>query len=160
MTFLSALGISGGAKNKNEKIVFSGYSSLNSVLDLTVEQLTSIEGFAEKSSTEYINSLNEKKSLINELLELGVQVEEHQQNNNSDLRLNNLKFVITGTLSRKRSEIESDIKANGGDVGSSVTSKTSYLVCNDKDSSSSKTVKAKKLGVPIISEEELQGLIN
>ena len=38
MTFLSALGISGGAKNKNEKIVFSGYT-LEKVLDLNVEQL-------------------------------------------------------------------------------------------------------------------------
>ena len=48
ISFLSALGISGGAKNKNEKIVLAGFNTLEKVLNLNVEKLTSIEGFAER----------------------------------------------------------------------------------------------------------------
>ena len=41
----------------------------------------------------------------------------------------------------------------------SVTSKTNYLVNNDTASGSSKNKKAKELGIPIISEEELLKLL-
>ena len=45
-----------------------------------------------------------------------------------------------------------DIENNGGKVISSVTAKTDYLISNDSDSTSSKSKKAKDLGIPIISE--------
>lgn len=47
------------------------------------------------------------------------------------------------------------IKNLGGRVASSVSSKTSYLINNDKNSLSFKNRRAKELGIPIISEEEL-----
>ena len=57
VAFLSALGITGGALNKNEKIINSGYNSLEKILSLTSEELIQVEGFAEKSATDYLNSL-------------------------------------------------------------------------------------------------------
>ena len=59
-------------------------------------------------------------------------------------------FCITGSLSRSRSQIETWIKDNGGGVSSDVTSRTTHLVCNDKDSKSSKMKKAQKKGIPIL----------
>ena len=47
------------------------------------------------------------------------------------------------------------IERNGGKVTGSVTSKTTYLINNDKASTSSKNKKAKELNIPIISEEEV-----
>jgi DNA ligase (NAD+) len=64
-------------------------------------------------------------------------------------------FVITGTLSKPRSEIESLIKQAGGSVSSSVTTKTSYLVCDAGDSNSTKSRRARELRVPIIDESKL-----
>ena len=63
-------------------------------------------------------------------------------------------FVITGKLSRKRDDIKAEIEALGGKVTSSVSSKTNYLICNDKNSTTGKSADAKKLGIKIISEEE------
>lgn len=64
-------------------------------------------------------------------------------------------FVITGKLqSMNRDTLKNKIESAGGKVTGSVTSKTDYLINNDKDSTSSKNLNAKKLDVPIITEKE------
>ena len=73
--------------------------------------------------------------------------------------INGLTFVITGKLSCKRDDIKAVIEKLGGKVSGSVSSKTDYLVCNDKDSTTGKSKDAKKLNIPIISEKELVDLI-
>ena len=45
-------------------------------------------------------------------------------------------------------------------MAGSVSSKTTYLVNNDVASQSSKNRKAKELGIPIISEEELRSILS
>lgn len=69
-------------------------------------------------------------------------------------------FVITGKLIhyKNRKDLEDTIESNGGSVSSSVSSKTSYLINNDFESTSSKNQTAKKLGVPIITEDEFETL--
>ena len=71
-------------------------------------------------------------------------------------------FVITGKLKHfsNRDEAKTRIEALGGKVSGSVTSKTSYLVNNDPNSSSSKNKKAKELNIPIISESELLSMVS
>lgn len=80
--------------------------------------------------------------------------------NESDC-LNGKVFVITGTLNyfKNRAELESMIKSNGGSVTGSVSKNTSYLINNDKESSSSKNKKAQQLGVQIISEEDFMAMV-
>ena len=73
------------------------------------------------------------------------------------MSLEGLTIVITGKLSRKRDDIKADIESKGGKVTGSVSSKTSYLVCNQPENTS-KYNKAKELGIPIITEEELYKL--
>ena len=70
-------------------------------------------------------------------------------------------IVITGSLNvyKNRDELTKEINLHGGKVGSSVTSKTDYLINNDITSNSSKNKKAKTLGIPIITEKEFQELI-
>ena len=70
-----------------------------------------------------------------------------------------MNFCITGKLSKKRDDIKADIEACGGKVTSSVSSKTNYLVCNDKNSTTGKSAEAKRLNIPVISEEELNKLL-
>jgi DNA ligase (NAD+) len=71
-----------------------------------------------------------------------------------------LSFVVTGTLSRPRKDIEAEIKAAGHKLSGSVSSKTDYVVTNDTESTSSKFVKATELGIPIINEDALEVLLN
>ena len=66
-------------------------------------------------------------------------------------------IVITGKLKhyKNRDALKAEIEAHGGKVSGSVTSKTSYLVNNNVNSTTAKNKTAKELGVPIITEEEI-----
>lgn len=64
-------------------------------------------------------------------------------------------FVITGELSKPRSYFKTLIEQAGNKVSSSVSNKTFALVTDNIDSVSSKTQKAKELGIKIFDEEML-----
>lgn len=70
-------------------------------------------------------------------------------------------FVVTGSVNhyKNRDELKADIVTHGGTVAGSVSSKTSYLINNDINSTSSKNQKAKSLGIPIISEKQFLTMI-
>ena len=80
---------------------------------------------------------------------------------NSGNALEGKTFCVTGKLKhfKNRDELSAAVTAAGGKVTSSVSSKTDYLVNNDIDSTSAKNLKAKELGIPIITEEQLQELM-
>lgn len=159
ITFLSALGISGGAVNKCEKIVRNGINSLEKILNLTKDDLIKIESFAEKSANDFISSLNEKRVLINELIVEGGVVVSSIELSRRESAISGKKICITGALSMKRAEMETMIKDAGGIVVSSVSKNTDYLLTNETDSSSSKYVSAKKNNVTVISEEDMKNLL-
>lgn len=64
--------------------------------------------------------------------------------------------VITGKLNafKNRDALKEKIESLGGKVSGSISSKTDYLINNDVNSTSSKNTNAKKLNIPIISEED------
>ena len=158
VTFLSSLGISGGAYNKCEKIVHNGYDSWEKIKSITPEKLVEIESFAEKSSQDFFNSLQEKLPLAEMLLKKGVKLK--KSTFKSDTQISGKKFCITGSLSMKRSDLQKMIKENGGIAVSSVSSATDFLITNDKESSSSKFKKANELNIPILSEAEFVSMLN
>ncbi len=67
-----------------------------------------------------------------------------------------MTFVITGALNHfaNRKELQELIESKGGRATGSVTSKTTYLINNDGNSTSAKNKKARQLGIPILSEED------
>ena len=75
--------------------------------------------------------------------------------------LNGKIFVVTGSVHHysNRDSLKQDIVSHGGTVASSVSSKTSYLINNDINSTSSKNQKAKSLNIPIITEEEFMQML-
>jgi DNA ligase (NAD+) len=156
--FISAIGVEGVSIAKSEKIIAQGYNTIEKILSLDLDKMKNIEGFAEKSSQSFLNSLRRKERLINELISLGVNAKADEIAIGEG-PLQGKKFCITGELSMARSEFEKLIKQNGGVMVSSVSKNTSYLITNETDSSSSKFVKAKDLGIPIVSEANLLKMI-
>jgi len=66
-------------------------------------------------------------------------------------------FCVTGTLSKPRKQIHKLIEENGGTIASGVSKGLDYLVAGEK--AGSKLDKARSLGVKVISEQELMGMI-
>ena len=75
--------------------------------------------------------------------------------------VNGKTFVITGAVRQfqNRDEVKAAIEAHGGKVTASVSKNTDYLINNDINSTSNKNIKAKQLGVPIITEEQLIAML-
>ena len=75
--------------------------------------------------------------------------------------VNGKTFVITGAVHQfqNRDEVKAIIETHGGKVTASVSKNTDYLINNDINSTSSKNIKAKQLGVPIITEEQLIAML-
>ncbi len=70
-----------------------------------------------------------------------------------------LTFVLTGTLpTLSREEAGALIEAHGGKVTGSVSKKTSYVLLGE--SPGSKANKARQLGIPMISEDDLRQMVD
>ena len=70
-----------------------------------------------------------------------------------------LSFCFTGASSRPRGEHTALVEKNGGRVLATVTKDLTYLVIADPESTSSKAVKARKLGTKLITEADLDALV-
>lgn len=138
------------------KIICNEYDhEAERIMNAEEEDLSLINGIGEviaKSFCQYFAKEENRAQFLQLLDILEIEVEEKTQSIFKDM-----VFVITGSVEHfsNRSEMKGFIEKNGGKVTGSVTSKTTYLINNDKASTSSKNKKAKELNIPIISEEEV-----
>ena len=129
--------------------------------EASAEELTQIDGIGPvlaEAWRGYFDSAKNREMVDRLLAELELE-EAPQEEENQNLR--GLTFVITGSLEHfdNRKQLQELIESRGGKAAGSVTSKTSYLINNDVQSSSSKNKKARELGIPILSEEEFLKLL-
>ena len=153
--FVAGFDIEGIGETSAEKLVSAGYDTLEKLLSMTKAQCSEIYGFAETMAEIAVEGLAENK---NEMLFLSKNIIKIRENGGGILA--GKSFCFTGELfSMKRADAEALVKQNGGTCKSSVTKDLSYLVTNDKDSGSSKNLKALKFGIPVIDEKQFLKLI-
>lgn len=117
----------------------------------TIEDVMSIEGFAETSAISYVDGYDK---FFNFIKDLPITIKKKVESGNS---LEGKTFVFTGI---RLPDSEKIILENGGKVGSAVSKNTTYLVIKEKNSGSSKETKAISLGVEILTIEELNNLLD
>jgi DNA ligase (NAD+) len=125
----------------------------------TVEQLSETNEIGPIIAQSVFDFLHGKfgTETIADLKSVGVKMESAATSGGSRA-LEGKTLVVTGTLKKyARDEIEELIARHGGHAASSVSKNTDYLVAGEK--AGSKLDKAKLLGVPVISEEEFQELL-
>ena len=158
---LYSLGILNVGLSAAKLICSHFHNDLQQILEADTEQLTQIEGVGPviaRSFCDYFADAGKRTEFENLLAELIVEQDTEER---SDL-LGGKIFVITGSVNhfKNRDEMKAAIEKAGGRTAGSVSSKTSYLVNNDSSSGSSKNKKAKQLGVPVITEEELLHMLS
>lgn len=130
------------------------YGTLDALIGATREELCQIEDFGEITADCVVNFFSHPQNieLCRKLTSLGLVTEAVAAPKGD--KLAGLTFVLTGTLpTMSRDEASALIKAAGGKVSGSVSSKTSYVVAGE--AAGSKLTKAQSLGVNIIDEAEL-----
>ena len=132
------------------------------IIENTSLEFAAIDGVGVSATTSLDDWWNTNRDMFYELAEEFIFATNKQENNNVSVDLSGKTFVITGSLNhyKNRDELVSVIEGLNGKVSGSVSAKTSYLINNNTQSSSSKNMKAKQLNIPIISEEDFINMIS
>lgn len=156
-SFISSLGIPLVGTRVSKEII-KYYPTWDEFRNAVGGKWSDLEGFGPEMESAINNfDYSEADEIVNAGMVAFVQ-EESQSEVTPAAAIKGKTFVITGKLSRKRNEIKAEIESLGGKVTGSVSSKTDYLICNDKNSTTGKSADAKKLGIKVISEEEYLNL--
>ena len=134
------------------------FKSLALLIDATADDLLSIPDIGQVVAESILAYFADEDNLkqLQEMRELGVNPFYDDQTTKP---LAGQSYVVTGTLSKMgRDEAEARLRELGATVTGSVTKHTTALIVGEKPGSS-KTVKAEKLGIPVIHEEEFLELL-
>jgi DNA ligase (NAD+) len=159
--FFYALGIR-HIGEKTSLLISQKYKDIVKLYDITAEELTQIKDIGEESAKMVADYFANPENIayIEKFRSYGVQTDVGHDDPGvpQSSILSGLKFVVTGVLVKyKRDEIEKIIVKNGGEIASSVSKKTDYVLAGEN--AGSKLEKAQALGVKIINEEKFEEMV-
>ncbi len=157
---LFGLGIPGiGAKTA--KVLAKKYDTLDNLMNASLEELTNIHDIGDILAKNLVTYFSDEKNqeLINNLKDIGVNMEYKGEKVINNPLISNKKFVLTGTISfMTRDEIKALLEKYDGTTVDSVSKKTDIVIVGDAPGS--KYDKALKLGIEIWNEDKLKEVID
>ncbi len=154
-----ALGIRYIGSN-SARILTNHYSSIDELKKSSQKELLEIDEIGPVMAESIVNYFKSEHNLqvIEKLKEVGVRMEKEKEEENTKQHLEGKSFVFTGSLdSYTRKDASKLVRKYGGNVKSSVSSRTSYLVVGDNPGS--KYEQAQDLDVEILDEDQFEQLI-
>lgn len=155
--FLGSLSIPLVATATIKKIIDAGYSTVESIFGLSIDDLVKVKGLGPAKSKQVFSGLKRNKSIIDGLLEQGVAILEPGTVDSK--KLLGYRICITGSTHNKRDHLKKMITDNSGEYKNKVSKDCTHLIIADINSTSSKAIDAKKLGITLISESDFLDLI-
>lgn len=156
---LTGLGIPNVGKAA-AKAIMRQFKTMENLQNASIDELTAVNDIGEISA-ECIRSFfgkEENQDMIRRLNEYGVTMQSKELEV-VDSVLQGKTVVVTGTLpTLGRKEAAELIEKYGGKVSGSVSKKTDYVLAGEN--AGSKLTKAQELGVSVITEEQLQDMLN
>ncbi|MBQ9574699.1 MAG: NAD-dependent DNA ligase LigA, partial [Synergistaceae bacterium] len=152
VNLITALGIPEVGKN-TALLLTERFGNINALMNADEESLAEVDGVGTviASSVHEFFRNDENRRMIEDFREMGFVLEGETVRSGGELE--GKTFVFTGTLeTMTRDEAGGRVKALGGKVSSSVSSKTDYVVAGEK--AGAKLKRAEELGVKILSEDE------
>jgi DNA ligase (NAD+) len=143
--------------DKVSNLLERNFPDLDAIQHATLEQFSSIPGMGDTIAASIVDGLNlpRIKALITKLEAAGLNMTSNAKPIGTQLA--GMAFVITGSLSRSRDEIQKHLEEKGARVTGSVTKKTNYLIAGE--AAGSKLDKATELGVKVLNEADLEALL-
>ena len=134
-------------------ILAQEYKTIDALMAAQADELRLVSGIGEIVAEAIVEwfALKRHQALVMRLKQvITLTAERHGR---TTRKLSGKTFVLTGTLATMtRDEAKERIRSQGGDVSSSVSKKTSYVVAGE--SAGSKLDDARELGVQVLSEDE------
>ena len=159
---LYALGIRYVGETVAKKLA-KHYKTIDNLANASLMDLILVDEIGERIAQSVIGFFEneENRKIVDRLKSYGVQLESSVESNTSvSEKLAGKTFVVSGVFEKfSRDDLKKAIEDNGGKVGSSISSKTHYVVAGD-NMGPAKLEKANQLGVAIISEDDFIQLIN
>jgi DNA ligase (NAD+) len=138
------------------------YKSIDALQSATLMDLVLVDEIGEKIAQSVVAFFENEQNIkiVSRLKSFGVQMELVEKvNPNATSILEGKIFVVSGVFSVfSRDELKMSIEVNGGKVGSSISSKTDYVIAGE-NMGPAKLDKANQLKIPIISENEYVNLL-
>jgi DNA ligase (NAD+) len=134
------------------------FGSLDAIMKASAEELEEVNEVGPRIAESIVEFFADEhnRKLVSDLRKAGLTFT--GQRKQKGTKLAGKTFVLTGTLARHtRDEAKKMIEDAGGRVSGSVSKKTDYVVAGSD--AGSKLDKARELGVRVIGEEELEGLV-
>jgi DNA ligase (NAD+) len=131
---------------------------MDALLNAGEEELQQVDEVGPRIARSIVEFFQEPKNraLVGQLEKLGLTLVGERKQRGT--RLAGKTFVLTGTLAHfTRDQAKQMIEDEGGRVASSVSKKTDYVIAGAD--AGSKLDQAKKLGVNVISEQEMEDLV-
>ena len=157
---LFGLGIE-GIGVKTAKILAENYPNIRLLYDVNVEELSNIKDIGPILANSIYNYFqnDENKKVIEDLIDIGVNVDYLGSTKKFSNKVTGKKIVITGTLSvASRPFIKEVLESYGAIVVESVSKKTDLVFAGENPGS--KYDKAKELKIKILNDEEVTNLMN
>lgn len=158
---LYALGIRYVGETVAKKLA-KHYKSIDAIANASIMDLILVDEIGDKIAQSVVQFFENQENIriIERLKRYGVQLESGEESALLSDKLNGKTFVVSGVFEiYSRDELKKAIEDNGGKVGSSISSKTDYVVAGD-NMGPSKLEKANQLKIPIISEVDFKNMIN
>ena len=159
---LFALGIRFVGETVAKKLA-KHYRSIDALCQATLMDLILVDEIGERIAQSVLDFFDneENRAIIERLKKHGIQFEIIEKiNPNATNKLSGKTFVVSGVFEKfSRDDLKKAIEDNGGKVGSSISTKTDYVVAGD-NMGPTKLDKANKLNIAIISEDDFIKLIN
>ena len=155
--FLLALGILHVGLETAEDLAthFGSLEGIKNASEGDLMNIPSIGHVVAKSLLDWF-SHKENQKLLSDFQRVGIKVLPYKKARGP---LGGKVFVLTGELSNmSREQAKAAIKAKGGEISESVSSKTSFMVVGENPGS--KYDKARKLGVKVLNEKQFLDLLN
>ena len=134
------------------------FGELDAIMKANAEELEEVNEVGPRIAESIVEFFGDEhnRKLVSDLRKAGLTFT--GQKKEKGTKLAGKTFVLTGTLARHtRDEAKKMIEDAGGRVSGSVSKKTDYVVAGSD--AGSKLDKARELGVSVIGEEELEGLV-
>ncbi len=158
---LFALGIRHLGETMAKKLA-KHFGSLDKLMNAGTDELLAVDDVGEKMAAsihDYFDDLGNIQ-IIERLRQAGLQFRAEQLIATGEGSLAGKSFVVSGVFEKySRDEIKALIEAKGGEIKSSISAKTNFVVAGDK-MGPEKRKKAEGLQIPLISEYELEEMID